>query len=1314
LQQKFSARWSSKTNRLAVNCYFFAQLFPPFSDKKVGPRENRDMSAPTFRLVFQGKIAPEQDLVEVKSRLQKLFKKDAATIEKMFSGKKVALKQGLSEAQAPLYKDKMLSVGVLCEIESQTPKPKAAAVLANQSKVTPVTAPNNASGANTGDATETNKPLKLADIDKAFTGTIPKVDLPATYKAGVVAVGITMVLLPLIYVGLIAILGYGVLSHVMANTGWMQSLGYKFGVVAYITPIIVGATIILFMVKPLFARPAVTAKTITLDPLKEPIFFHFVNKIAITVGAPRPKQIEVDCEVNASASFRKGIFSFFSNDLVLIIGMPLLAGFNSRQLAGVLAHEFGHFSQGAGMRFHYLTYKVNSWFFNAVYLRDSWDAKLDDAAEEADGWVSIILNFARGGVWLTRKVLYAFMMAGHAVSSYMLRQMEFDADRYEAQMAGSQQFKDTTLQLQRLGIAYQVSHDQLAQAWEDKKLVDNLPRLIAHNGQQLPEELDHAILTQMRETKTQVYDSHPSDNERIDNAMAQQANGIFELARESRDLLKSFDFLAKQVSNQYYANELGLEFDKNKLVDLNQVVQITQENEKQQEAYHEYFKDMAPIFEFPISVNIFDTSKTDWDDLLDQYRNVNDQIVDQIGQRRKLMLQANDSYEKYQVLTTIHILRESGFVLFPQWFGMDEQVFSKYKENIPKVEQSWQRSMEQLKGMFDLNDQRLSIALTLLNHPRLIDRNADHANHLKARNRLSLLINNVKRNAEHITNFECEHFKLASLLSCAPLMGQKPDEMPEVMKGLLEDVRQAYDQLTGAMGRLDYPFVAEGEHLTMADYIEEFLPQRNHCSNEFEFYINSGQVILEKLEAIYARIISGLANIALTVDQLIPSINDEQQVNTQVEQQENMMAGAMVDSRSNLAYKQTDEILTPPESSNEVEVALPSEPVSKAEFANEEPTAGSAGKYEPQEAEVAMAEQTDIENTSKIALAEVSDNSGKEDSPKQELASIVAQSTNGAVKETVPVIESGAKAVFAIDESIESEDEAHEQEQAPPVVESGTKAVFAIDESVNNDTPVDEGEQNKASAVNESLPNEPQAKAVFAIDESKDTSEEKLEEIEHAVKEVTTPDTTLDTGLEFTTSETALEEKSVEVPTDSQIEQPGLAFESMEQDVDDLLPIEDVSNSELVPQESSSTGMSLSPETEVNPSQSNSNEETTQVATSGVGLALEPMQAEEEKKEIPVSTPNTASAVGADQPQAQSTALESKAQVLSLELEVAPNVNENESETSKSSSNTNGTGLTLELEPVEQAAPASSEQAIASADEGKESTPKDPPQAAQS
>lgn len=1162
------------------------------------------MSVPTFRLVFQGKIAPEQNIAEVKSRLQKLFKKDAATIDKMFSGKKVALKQGLSEAQAQQYQEKMQSLGVLCEIESQSPPPAkerevARAPAPSSTIARPASSSTSQTTVNHGPISENLPPLKLADIDKAFSGTIPKVELPNSYKAGIVAVGITMVLLPIIYIGIVAMLGYGVLNHSISNVSWIESLGYKFGFIAYITPIIVGLTVMLFMIKPLFARPVAAATSIKLDPLKEPIFFHFVNKIALAVGAPRPKQIEVNCEVNASASFRKGLFSFIGDDLVLTIGMPLLAGFNARQLAGVLAHEFGHFSQGVGMRFHYLTYKVNSWFFNAVYLRDSWDEKLEATAEETDGWLSVILNFARGGVWATRKVLYGFMMAGHAVSSYMLRQMEFDADRYEAHMAGSEQFKDTTLQLQRLGVAFQVSHDQLAQAWEDKKLVDNLPRLIAHNSSQLPVELDRTLLNQMQEAKTQVYDSHPSDNERIDSAMVQQAKGIFSLARNSQDLFKSFDAIAKQVSNSYYAHQLGLEFDKNKLVDVNQVVQITRENEKQQEAYHQYFRDMAPVFELPISVNIFDTSKVDWDELLEQYQAVNEQIAEQIGQRRKLMAQANESYDKYQKLLAIDIFRDCGFVMFPEWFGMDEQTFAKYREMIPKQEQSWQQVMGQLQPMFSLNDQRLSIALTLLNHPVLMERNADHAQHLKARNRLSLLINNFKRNAEHVTDFQFAYFKLDALLACAPLMGQKPEAMSTVMNGLLENVRQSYDQLTAALGRLDYPFVAEGEHLTIADYIADFLPHKNHCANVLQYYMQCGELTLEKLESIYARIISGLANIALTMDRLIPGMNEpyhvsesaqeQPQVQPQVQQQ--VVNGSFVDSSSNFNDQQTEETSVAPamlslEPEKPAVIATAKDSAARATFAIDESGQDSVNQSQDKEQEPPATEATaeDAEDKARIATSsavklELSDTA---------VATSGAAAENTLTLEAAPVQESANKAVFSIDEAVDKPDAPEVKEAPAPYTEPAKKAVFSIDDPMDKEE--EEEEPNRKQPLAESG-----IKAVFAIDETEDKPEITGVQKAAADKEATLSSDMLNVGVTAgakAPAATSVVEtgEMVTQPDEQQSEQAGLSLEPP-------APTSDAANSENVSAENIT--------------------ETNQQDTTGLALSLEPVDGEPTAEQAP-------------------------------------------------------------------------------------------------
>ncbi|MGD8640212.1 MAG: M48 family metalloprotease, partial [Gammaproteobacteria bacterium] len=855
------------------------------------------MAAQTFRLVFQGKIAPDQDLDQVKTRMQQLFKKDAATIEKLFSGKKIPLKQGLNQSQAIQYREKLRALGIVCEMESQgsIQKPAANAAKPNRSNTTAHSA-------------SANKPLKFADIDKAFTDHLPRFEPSFAYKAGIVGVGIIMVLLPIVYLALIMVVGYGVLHHSIVNTGWMGSFGYKLGTVAYITPIIVGVTIILFMLKPLFARPVDEPKTTNVDPLQEPLFIHFVSKVALAVGAPRPKQILIDCDVNASASFHRGLFGFISNELVLTIGMPLIAGLNARQLAGVLAHEFGHFSQGAGMRFHYLTYKINSWLFKAVYTRDTWDQKLDNAAAEAPGWLHIILNVARGGVWASRKILTVFLMTGHAVSSYMLRQMEFDADRYEIYLAGSEQFRDTTLQFQKLGAAYQVSHDHLAKAWEEKKLVNDFPSLIAHNAEQLSPQASKALLKQMEQDKTGVYDSHPTDKQRIEKALQEGANGVFNLNCEGRELLKTFTYLAKRVTVHHYANDLGLEFEKDKLVDVEQVVKITRDHEHQQEAYHDYFKEMAPVFRFPLSVNIFDTSNLDWDKLLEQYQEVNDRIANEAVTRNRLMSQVNKAYRTYQIFDTIDLLKQGGLVMLPEWFDLNDELYNKHKAQLEKAEQTWQQFMQQLKPMFELNDQRLSIALTLLNHPRLIERNREHAHHLKMRNRLSLLINNFKRNTETILNFESRKFRLMSFLSCARAIGQKAPQVQEVTERLMEEYKQAFSQLSSCLHRLDYPFVGDGEHETVAGHLETLLPKRTQCGSELEYYLSSGNVIEEKLEVVYERVMSGLAAVALTVDCLLPTLDQEPENQTQQQLAvgENATQGNTALAQSNPAFSSAD------------------------------------------------------------------------------------------------------------------------------------------------------------------------------------------------------------------------------------------------------------------------------------------------------------------------------------------------------------------------------------------------------------------------
>lgn len=248
------------------------------------------------------------------------------------------------------------------------------------------------------------------------------------------------------------------------------------------------------MFKPLFSKPANDSGRRTLKPADEPLLFEFVNRICRAINSPRPHRIDIDCNINASASFGRGLLSFLSNDLVLTLGMPLVAGLTMRQFGGVLAHEFGHFSQGAGMRLAFVIRSISYWFTRVVYERDTRNEKLADWSHNLDIRIGWILHVTRLGIWLTRQILWVLMVAGHFVGGYLLQQMEFDAHRHEARLAGSRTFATTARQISVLNMAHRGAMADLGNFYREGRLGDNLPKLILLNVDQLPEKI-HAKST---------------------------------------------------------------------------------------------------------------------------------------------------------------------------------------------------------------------------------------------------------------------------------------------------------------------------------------------------------------------------------------------------------------------------------------------------------------------------------------------------------------------------------------------------------------------------------------------------------------------------------------------------------------------------------------------------------------------------------------------------------------------------------------------------------------------------------------------------
>ncbi len=400
-----------------------------------------------------------------------------------------------------------------------------------------------------------------AQILAAFDDYIEPVKPTPLYRFWIVVVAGVMLLLPLIYLGLIALVGWLVLYHATNNTGILEQAGGgrkgQGAFMVYAAPILAGGFLVVFMIKPLFARSGKSSKSRSLDPSQEPLLFAFVDGVCSTVGARTPKRIDIDCQVNASAGFEGGPFSFFNRNLVLTVGLPLVAGLNLRQFSGVLAHEFGHFSQGAGMRLSTMIRYINFWFARVVYERDAWDENLANWSRGGDVRVMVVVWLFRGVVWLTRRILWVLMMVGHIVSGFLLRQMEFDADRYEARMVGGETFESTARRLQVLNAAMQGAFYDLSESWREGRLADNLPKLITANVGQIPPEAMQKIEENVTLGKTGLFDTHPTDRDRIFAAHAEDTDGVFQLEGPATDLFKDFDGLCRALTFEYYESVFG-------------------------------------------------------------------------------------------------------------------------------------------------------------------------------------------------------------------------------------------------------------------------------------------------------------------------------------------------------------------------------------------------------------------------------------------------------------------------------------------------------------------------------------------------------------------------------------------------------------------------------------------------------------------------------------------------------------------------------------------------------------------------------------
>jgi Zn-dependent protease with chaperone function len=704
----------------------------------------------------------------------------------------------------------------------------------------------------------------LAQLD----GHIEPVPISPVYRLGLILVAVVMILLPVIYVGLIALVGYGVYLHATNDTfllhgggGRRSSGGSRGALLAYLGPLVTGGILLLFMIKPLFARRGKASNLKTLERAREPLLFEFVDRLCDVVGSRRPRRINVDCQVNASAGFSGGLLSLFGHNLVLTIGLPLAAGLNLRQLTGVLAHEFGHFAQGTAMRVSYIVRSINMWFARVVYERDRWDEQLDRwASDSGSAGIAIVLWVSKLMVWLTRRVLWALMQVGHAVSCFLLRQMEFDADRYEARVSGSDAFEQTARLLPQLSVASNGAFADLSQAWSERRLCDDLPALILHNAKDMSDEVRKKVEALVAEKKTGWFDTHPADADRIASARRENAPGLFTAEMPATVLFSDFPALCRETSQAFYRETLGPKFEQAALVP-------TDALHSAQAGQIESHKAMRRVFQgkltptCPVFVSAAPPILSNADALAERLIAARSRMADVLATMGGAVERIEKADGELMHARNARTLLSAGFKkVRPEEFGLTRGDAVGVSEALTQAQAARQTACEPFAGLESAAADRLETAAALARSQKLAGAIPDED--LARLDGVLATLDTFRSAFPAVIQLRDQYVALATLLK--RIEGNRENEslingIRSGSAGLIEQLRA----VRGAFGTTAYPFDHATRGISLADFVVDAVPTN---ADEIGAVYGAADSALDRAFGVYFRAISFLSLVAERVE----------------------------------------------------------------------------------------------------------------------------------------------------------------------------------------------------------------------------------------------------------------------------------------------------------------------------------------------------------------------------------------------------------------------------------------------------------------
>jgi Zn-dependent protease with chaperone function len=171
---------------------------------------------------------------------------------------------------------------------------------------------------------------------------------------------------------------------------------------------------------------------------EHPRLFDFIYRLCDETGAPYPKRVFVNYDVNAAAFSEGDSFwhLFMPTEKNLLIGLGLVNAVNLTEFKALLAHEFGHFSQKSTKLGAYV-YTAFGIINQIVDGYDFFDRSIDYVRGHPHPFIAFPGWAAFAVLWIFRRILMGLRYVIFFFHRGLSQQMEFNADLVAVSVTGS-------------------------------------------------------------------------------------------------------------------------------------------------------------------------------------------------------------------------------------------------------------------------------------------------------------------------------------------------------------------------------------------------------------------------------------------------------------------------------------------------------------------------------------------------------------------------------------------------------------------------------------------------------------------------------------------------------------------------------------------------------------------------------------------------------------------------------------------------------------------------------------------------------------